>query len=144
MSTAARNLGFAGVLPFLLVVLGLWFGSESQLRLFQQGFLVYSLAILCFLAGTLWGTALQRRGADKFQRLLVSNTIVVIAAGVVVFSKAAIAAGFLALGYLLTLWYERRSGSRSGWYPAMRLQLTWLVVALHIAYIAGLMFRGAP
>lgn len=144
MSTAARNLGFAGVLPFLLVVLGLWFSSESQLRLFQQGFLVYSLAILCFLAGTLWGTALQRRGTEKLQRLLVSNTIVVIAAGFVVFSKAAIAAGVLALGYLFTLWYERRSGSRSGWYPAMRLQLTWLVVALHIAYIAGLMFRATP
>ncbi|HEY7775934.1 MAG TPA: DUF3429 domain-containing protein [Kineobactrum sp.] len=144
MNVTARNLGFAGVLPFLLVALGVWFSSESQLRLFQQGFLVYSLAILCFLAGTLWGTALHRRGTEKLQRLLVSNTIVVIAAGCVVFAPAAIAAGFLALFYLFTLWYERRSGSHSGWYPAMRLQLTWLVVVLHIAYIAGLVVRGTP
>ena len=48
----------------------------------------------------------------------------------------------LALGYLATLWYERSSGSRRGWYASLRLQLTLLVVTLHIAYIAGLIARS--
>tara|TARA_R110000787_G_scaffold22497_2_gene65293 strand:- start:389 stop:826 length:438 start_codon:yes stop_codon:yes gene_type:complete len=137
-----RGLGFAGVLPFLLFVLGIWFLRDYLRTLSQQGFVIYSLAILCFLAGSLWGTAMQRQGADKLLRLVVSNGIVVFAALSVLTAQAVIAAGLLALGYLATLWYERSSGSRSGWYASLRLQLTLLVVALHIAYIAGLIARG--
>tara|TARA_R110002110_G_scaffold153886_1_gene347528 strand:+ start:86132 stop:86569 length:438 start_codon:yes stop_codon:yes gene_type:complete len=137
-----RGLGFAGVLPFLLFVLGIWFLRDYLRTLSQQGFVIYSLAILCFLAGSLWGTAMQRQGADKLLRLVVSNGIVIFAALSVLTAQAVIAAGLLALGYLATLWYERSSGSRSGWYASLRLQLTLLVVALHIAYIAGLIARG--
>ena len=137
-----RGLGFAGVLPFLLFVLGIWFLRDYLRTLSPQGFVIYSLAILCFLAGSLWGTAMQRQGADKLLRLVVSNGIVVFAALSVLTAQAVIAAGLLALGYLATLWYERSSGSRSGWYASLRLQLTLLVVALHIAYIAGLIARG--
>ncbi|MFO7552412.1 MAG: DUF3429 domain-containing protein [Haliea sp.] len=137
-----RGLGFGGVLPFLLFVLGIWFLRDYPRALSQQGFVIYSLAILCFLAGSLWGTAMQRRGADKLLRLVVSNGIVIFAALSVLTAQAVIAAGLLALGYLATLWYERSSGSRSGWYASLRLQLTLLVVALHIAYIAGLIARG--
>ena len=137
-----RGLGFGGVLPFLLFVLGIWFLRDYLRTLSQQGFVIYSLAILCFLAGSLWGTAMQRRGADKLLRLVVSNGIVIFAALSVLTAQAVIAAGLLALGYLATLWYERSSGSRSGWYASLRLQLTLLVVALHIAYIAGLIARG--
>ncbi|MEQ9396658.1 DUF3429 domain-containing protein [Haliea sp.] len=137
-----RGLGFGGVVPFLLFVLGIWFLRDYPRALSQQGFVIYSLAILCFLAGSLWGTAMQRRGADKLLRLVVSNGIVIFAALSVLTAQAVIAAGLLALGYLATLWYERSSGSRSGWYASLRLQLTLLVVALHIAYIAGLIARG--
>ena len=137
-----RGLGFGGVLPFLLFVLGIWFLRDYLRTLSQQGFVIYSLAILCFLAGSLWGTAMQRQGADKLLRLVVSNGIVIFAALSVLTAQAVIAAGLLALGYLATLWYERSSGSRSGWYASLRLQLTLLVVALHIAYIAGLIARG--
>lgn len=137
-----RGLGFGGLLPFLFFVLGIWFLRDYPRALSQQGFVIYSLAILCFLAGSLWGTAMQRRGADKLLRLVVSNGIVIFAALSVLTAQAVIAAGLLALGYLATLWYERSSGSRSGWYASLRLQLTLLVVALHIAYIAGLIARG--
>jgi len=137
-----RALGFAGLSPFLLFVLGVWFVRDYPRALSQQGFVIYSLAILCFLAGTLWGTSMHRQGTDKLLRLLVSNGIVIFAALSVLTAQAVTAAGLLALGYLATLWYERGSGSRSGWYASLRLQLTLLVVALHIAYIAGLIARG--
>lgn len=139
---AIRGLGFCGLLPFLLFVLGIWFLRDYPRALSQQGFVIYSLAILCFLAGSLWGTAMQRQGTDKLLRLVVSNGIVIFAALSVLTAQAVVAAALLALGYLATLWYERGSGSRSGWYASLRLQLTLLVVALHIAYIAGLIARG--
>lgn len=139
---AIRGLGFGGVLPFLLFVLGIWFLGDYPRALSQQGFIIYSLAILCFLAGGLWGTAMQRQGTDKLLRLVVSNGIVIFAALSVLTAQALVAAALLALGYLATLWYERGSGSRSGWYASLRLQLTLLVVVLHIAYIAGLVARG--
>lgn len=139
---AIRSLGFGGLLPFFAFVLGIWLLRDYPRALSQQGFIIYSLAILCFLAGSLWGTAMQRQGADKLLRLVISNGIVIFAAFSVLTAQAVIAATLLALGYLATLWYERGSGSRSGWYASLRLQLTLLVVALHIAYIAGLIARG--
>lgn len=143
MVLTIRWLGFGGLLPFLVFVLGIWFLSDYPRALSQQGFIIYSLAILCFLAGSLWGTAMQRQGADKLLRLVVSNGIVIFATFSVLTAQAVIAATLLALGFLATLWYERGSGSRAGWYPSLRLQLTLLVVVLHIAYIAGLVARGS-
>ncbi len=137
-----RGLGFAGLVPFVLFALGVWFLHDYPRALSQQGFVIYSLAILCFLAGTLWGSAMHRQGMDKLLRLLVSNGIVIFAAFSVLTAQAVVAAALLALGYLATLWYERGSGSRGGWYPVLRLQLTLLVVGLHIAYIAALIARG--
>lgn len=137
-----RGLGFGGLLPFLAFVLGIWVLRDYPRALSQQGFIIYSLAILCFLAGSLWGSAMHRQGTDKLLRLVVSNGIVIFAAFSVLTAQPVIAAALLALGYLATLWYERGSGSRSGWYATLRLQLTLLVVGLHIAYIAGLVARS--
>ncbi len=137
-----RGLGFAGLAPFFLFVLGVWFLHDYPRALSQQGFVVYSLAILCFLAGSLWGSAMHRQGKDKLLRLVVSNGIVLFAAFSVLTAQALVASVLLALGYLATLWYERSSGSRRGWYASLRLQLTLLVVTLHIAYIAGLIARS--
>lgn len=142
MARMVTGLGFAGLTPFIASTLGVWLLQDFPRALSQQGFIVYSLAILCFLAGSLWGTAMHRTGPDRLLRLLVSNGIVIFAVLSVLTAQAVIAAGLLALAYLATLWYERGSATLRGWYPRMRVQLTLLVVALHIAYIAGLIVRG--
>jgi|TARA_R100000005_G_scaffold75323_1_gene42500 hypothetical protein len=136
-------LGFAGLIPFAVSATGIWLLQDYPRALSQQGFIVYSLAILCFMAGSLWGTAQRRAGGDKALRLLVSNGLVLFAVCSVLTAQALIAAGLLALAHLATLWYERGSSTDRGWYSRMRVQLTLLVVALHIAYIAGLIVRGS-
>ncbi|MDP5054440.1 MAG: DUF3429 domain-containing protein, partial [Congregibacter sp.] len=53
-----QALGFAGLLPFLAAALGVMFLDDLLLAISQRTFLLYSTAILCFLAGTLWGETL--------------------------------------------------------------------------------------
>ena len=48
-------LGYAGLLPFYAFLLGAWQLRDWPAAISVQGFVIYSLAILCFLAGTLWG-----------------------------------------------------------------------------------------
>ncbi|MDP4650376.1 MAG: DUF3429 domain-containing protein [Haliea sp.] len=143
MKPVATSLGYAGLAPFAASAVGVWLLQDYPRALSQQGFIVYSLAILCFLAGSLWATAMQRSGPDRLLRLLVSNGIVIFAVLSVLTAQAVIAAVLLALAYLAMLWYERGSTAQRGWYSRMRVQLTVLVVALHIAYIAGLVMRGS-
>lgn len=143
MTRLVTGLGFAGLLPFAASVAGVWVLRDYPRALSQQGFIVYSLAILCFIAGSLWGTARDRAGGDKALRLLVSNGVVLFAVCSVLTAQAVIAAGLLALAHLATLWYERGSSAARGWYSRMRVRLTLLVVTLHIAYIAGLIVRGS-
>ena len=48
-------LGYAGLLPFYGFLLGIWLLQDWPAAVSVQGFVVYSLAILSFLGGTLWG-----------------------------------------------------------------------------------------
>lgn len=62
-------LGYAGLIPFLAFTLGIWFFDNYLQAVSLRGFIVYSLAILCFLAGTLWGSAMRYPGRAKLLRL---------------------------------------------------------------------------
>lgn len=67
------GLGNAGLTPFYLFAGLSWVPIASVQMLAQRGFVVYSMVILAFLAGSLWGSANVRDGADKTSRLLASN-----------------------------------------------------------------------
>ena len=75
----AQALGYSGLLPFAGFALGVWALDGYIQALSMQGFLVYSLAILCFLAGSLWGSAPQHNESIRSSRLLVSNGVVIFA-----------------------------------------------------------------
>lgn len=131
----AHTLGFAGLIPFYGFLAG-YFLFEDYLRSVSiQGFVVYSLAILSFLAGALWGQARVQPADVQPLRLLVSNGLVVFAVASMLTAQTMLAASLLTLGYLALLWYERNVDGVDGWYPAMRLQLTAGVVLAHLIYI---------
>jgi hypothetical protein len=95
-----------------------------------QGFIIYSLGILCFLGGTLWGRV-QSFSEPVMARLLVSNGVVLFAVAAVLTAKIWLAAVALMGGYLALLWYERGAESLPVWYRAMRRNLTFGVVLAH-------------
>ena len=51
--TVMLGLGYAGLLPFYGFLAGAWFLEDWPGAVSVQGFVIYSLGILCFLAGTL-------------------------------------------------------------------------------------------
>lgn len=141
-ATLARILGYAGLLPFLAFALGALFLTDYPAALSRQAFPLYSLAILCFLAGTLWGSAIHYPLGPKRLRLIVSNGIVLFAVFAILTAQQLLATALLMLGHMAILWFERNSGSTRGWYPRLRAHLTWSAVALHLLYIIGLIVRN--
>jgi hypothetical protein len=135
-------LGYAGVLPFAGFALGTLMAQDYLQALSQQGFVIYSLAILCFLAGSLWGSAASYLDSAQVPRLLVSNGIVIFAALSVLTAQALLASVLLMLGFLAMLWYERNSSDNPPWYDRLRARLTLTVVALHLIYVIAMIWRN--
>jgi hypothetical protein len=135
-------LGYAGLLPFLAALLGTLLLHDYPAALSRQAFVIYSLAILCFLAGTLWGSAIHYPQKPKLLRLLISNGIVIFAVLGILTAQQVLATILLMIGYMALLWYERNSSGTAGWYPRLRARLTWLAVVLHVLFIATLIARN--
>ncbi|MEP4485090.1 MAG: DUF3429 domain-containing protein [Halioglobus sp.] len=135
-------LGYAGALPFAGFALGTLLAKDYLQALSQQGFVIYSLAILCFLAGTLWGSASSYSDTASMLRVLVSNGLVLFAALSVLTAQALLAAALLMLGYLALLWFERNSSDNPAWYVSLRTRLTLIVVLIHLCYLLAMIFRN--
>ena len=129
------GLGYAGLLPFYGFLAGAWLLSDWPGAVSVQGFVVYSLGILCFLGGTLWGRVQSLEG-PLMDRLLVSNGVVLFAVAAVLTAKVWLATVALMGGYLALLWYERGVESLPAWYAVMRRNLTLGVVLAHGLFFA--------
>ena len=130
------GLGYAGLAPFYLLAALAWL-PEPSLQLFaQRGFGVYSLVILAFLAGSLWGSANVRDGADKISRLLVSNLLAVLGAVVLMVAMPLAAALMLAALHLAQLGYETANAPAS-WYLSLRCRLTWFSMPAYAVLITA-------
>ncbi|MDA0651318.1 MAG: DUF3429 domain-containing protein [Proteobacteria bacterium] len=128
-------LGYAGLLPFYGFLAGAWWLKDWPAAVSVQGFVIYSLGILCFLGGTLWGRV-QSLGEPFAARLLVSNGLVLFAVAAVLTAQAWLAAVALMAGYLALLWYERAGEHLPAWYGVMRRNLTLGVVLAHALFFA--------
>lgn len=124
-------LGYAGILPMLGCML--MYESTWALPLLKS----YSLAIIAFLAGSWWSTALMRRqtsAREMRQILILSNTIVIAAVVAVSFTDTlallvlASLFGCLLLGERLL----RVFSQQPDYYRNMRTGVTALVVSLHL------------
>lgn len=132
------GLGHAGLTPFYVFAGLAWVPGASVQALAQRGFVVYSLVILAFLAGSLWGSANVRDGADKTSRLLTSNLLAVLGAGVVILATPPVAALFLAILHLAQLRYEIANAA-PGWYLSLRKRLTWLSMPAYALFLVALL-----
>ncbi|MEE4278393.1 MAG: DUF3429 domain-containing protein [Halieaceae bacterium] len=136
-------LGLAGLLPFLATAGGVWILDDLLLALSQRAFLTYSAAILCFLAGTLWGETLPEPTRGQGAAILVSNGVVLFVVFALLTAQPILAAGLLLLGHLAQLWFERQSLRRPQWYVKLRTLLTTVAAVTHVVFIVGLVSRSA-
>ena len=124
-------LGAAGLVPFLATAAGLFVFDDLL------------LAILCLLAGTLWGETLPAPLEGQGATILVSNGVVLFAVFAMLTAQPALAALLLMLGHLAQLWYERQSLRRPRWYVMLRTWLTGIAALSHLLFVAGLSARAA-
>ena len=137
-------LGYLGLIPFAVALLVIFSGkyefgyisSEFIVVDPQIFFVTYSVAILSFLAGTLWQQQFfSSHGCEK--NLVLSNAVVVTAwVGLVatLVSKAwiQIAVTTNMLGFLVLLARERKAMFLDLTYSKMRHRLTLLVALMHL------------
>jgi hypothetical protein len=136
----ARVLGWAGLLPFAALALCAFIGVPGWIDRLLVG---YAVAILCFLCGSLWMSALERRAAPQ---ALVASNLIVLAALPALVLPLAWATPWLALLFAAHFVAEWRwvASDHPGWYRRLRAMLSGIgIVLLVVAGAAALSLQAA-
>ena len=134
----ARWLGYAGLLPFLILSLAVIFVPRAVEAGAQLALLVYAAVILSFLGGIVWGRLLasDKGSMPDANRHLVYSNLPPLAAWFALFFDFERALLILASAFFVALLYERHlflAGTVPTWFYAMRVRLTVIVVAALLA-----------
>ena len=129
-TTTILRLGYFGLLPFYASVAGAMLFTGAPARRCAEVFVLYSLAILCFLAGTLWGRAMIGTN-ERVLALVLSNFLVVMAVLALIANQLVIGILVLGLEFAFLLWFECWGEALPGWYRRLRSQLTAAVLLAH-------------
>jgi hypothetical protein len=136
----SRLLGVSGLTPFALLALAGWVSLPTWINTLLIG---YALAILSFLAGSLWMGALRSDAARH--EPLVASKVLVLAALPALLLPLAWASGLLAALFAIHLLVEQRWIRRDleGWYRRLRFLLSGVAIALmSLAFLGGLAGGG--
>lgn len=142
----AYLLGFAGSVPFLLLMIACWTVQLDWLGYFIRGQLAYGIAVLSFLGGMHWSAAMLSTGLSEEQtrKAFVWSVLPPILAWSATlmggFGFAILMAGFI-LAYQvdkrLLAWYRMPD-----WFLRLRLWLTCAVVATLALSVIAVNVRG--
>lgn len=142
----AHQLGYAGLVPFLLMMLGVWFAEASWVDDFVRGQLAYAIVILSFLGGIHWGAvmlcpSLTETDAKKALAWGVTPSLIA--------WSATLAGGFgfavLMAGFIAALQVDRQLYpvyGLPGWLIGLRRKLTIVVLLSLLASVIGANLRG--
>jgi len=142
----SHQLGFAGLIPFALMLLGVWLADPSWLSVFVRAQLAYGIVILSFLGGIHWGAAMlcaELSVADTKKALLWSVTPSLIAWSATLFGGygfAVLIAGFIAAWRMDLRLFQRYA--MPVWLGSLRTKLTITVVLMLSATVIGTHLRG--
>ena len=143
-SRLINSLGYAGLLPFLAAVWAAYadlsFGTWSTPHLF----LSYSVIILSFLAGALWGKAKELEESNVNRFLLISSNVFALTAWLaVLLGRDYLLAGLAVsmTGFILVYLVEHKTRGLllqgiDSTYLKFRLTLTSVVCIAHLVIIA--------
>jgi hypothetical protein len=130
-SKLVDRLAMAGFLPFALCLFWLLGTgpSEPNWHLALTAMRGYAIAILSFLGGVRWGAALSEDGAA---RTFWHSVVPALLAWATVFMQPVLALAILAMTFAgQGAWdvLAAQSGALPRWYGAIRIKLTFMVVA---------------
>lgn len=142
----AHLLGYAGLAPFVLLMLGAWLAHSDWLADFIRGQLAYGIAILSFLGGMHWGAVMMsgELTMDQSRKALVWSVMPALIAWFSTmmggFGFAMLMAGFIAAYQAdkrLFAWYRFEP-----WLLQLRLKLTVIVVVLLMLTVIAANVKG--
>ncbi len=90
---------------------------------------------LAFLAGSLWGNAVNWPDTAKPARLIASNLFAVLAAGAALIPSLSWSIATLGALHLALLAYELAYPKQPGWYPRLRMRLTGVACISHLVVL---------
>ena len=128
---AVKYLSYAGLIPFLAALAGLFILADAPRDLALRALLAYAAVILSFVGAVHWGYLLHA-GPDHAPRLLGLSTLPNLTAWLSLLLADRIALFVLTLAFPLLLLYEKASalnGILPGWSMTMRARLTGIVTA---------------
>ena len=128
---AVKYLSYAGLIPFIAALAGLFILADAPRDLALRALLAYAAVILSFVGAVHWGYLLHA-GPDHAPRLLGLSTLPNLTAWLSLLLADRIALFVLTLAFPLLLLYEKASalnGILPGWYMTMRARLTGIVTA---------------
>jgi hypothetical protein len=142
----AHQLGFAGLVPFILLALSCWVVNVEVLPTFVTSQQVFSIVILSFLGGIHWGATMVSGDltAEQTKRALswsvVPTMIACLGTMFGPFDLAVLMAGFLGsyqVDKRLFKWYKLPE-----WFIRLRFILTCVVVAALFVTMLAANSRG--
>ena len=140
------QLGYAGLIPFFLMTLGVWTADAKWIGDFVKGQLAYAMVILSFLGGVHWGVALLSNTLpEEISRraLTWGVTPSLIAWCATLFSGFGFAV--MMAGFIAALQVDKQLYPAYGmpdWMVPMRKRLTTVVVLMLLLTVIGANFRG--
>lgn len=127
----ALILGAAGLIPFVACLLIGFVAPDDVADLAMLALRAYAACILSFMGGVHWGLAIDPATREPSPQRLGASVVPALAGWVALLLPPFF--GFLLLTLTFTDLlaydhYETRRGHAPGWYPALRLPLTVVVV----------------
>lgn len=141
-----QQLGYAGLIPFLLMMLAVWSVDPSWIGDFIKGQLAYGMVILSFLGGVHWGAVLLSSALPEEtvrKGLMWGVTPSLIAWCATLFSGfgfAVMMAGFIAAFQVDKQLYP--AYGLPDWILQLRKRLTTVVVVTLLLTVIGANLRG--
>lgn len=142
----AHQLGFAGLVPFVLLALACWLVSGGWLETFVNSQQAYAIVTLSFLGGIHWGATMVsgHLSAAQTRRALCWSVVPTMIACLATlcggFRFAVLMAGFIGsyqVDKRLYEWYQLPP-----WFIRLRFILTCVVVAALLCTVIAANFRG--
>lgn len=137
-----HQLGFAGLIPFVFLLLGCWFADRVWIQDFLNGQFAYSVAVLSFVGGIHWGATMLSPdlSAQQTRQALLLATVPAILAFVSTmlaeFRFAALMVGYVVAYQIdkrLFVWYRAPE-----WLTRLRFVLTCCVVPIQLLTVFSL------
>jgi hypothetical protein len=126
----AAQLGYAGLIPFVALSIGMWVLPEAYQDQASAALLAYAAIILSFMGAAHWGIAIAGEKVDSWQ--LGLSVIPALIAWFASFASPMINYSILIVAFAGLCVYDGRmvkQGKAPAWYPKLRTPLTAVVVA---------------